>query len=65
MRQTRKTRVNMSIEGEPSGWVVEWQERGLVKSVSDAVRQGLVALHERFQLMDERTSRLRSLSEEE
>jgi Arc/MetJ-type ribon-helix-helix transcriptional regulator len=55
----------MSIEGEPSGWVVEWQERGLVKSVSDAVRQGLVALHERFQLMDERTSRLRSLSEEE
>jgi Arc/MetJ-type ribon-helix-helix transcriptional regulator len=54
----------MSIEGEPSGWVVEWQERGLTKSVSDAVRQALIALHEKFQLMDERTSRLRSLSDE-
>lgn len=63
-KSARKLRINTAIEGELSEWVLTWQRRGLVKSVSDAVRQALIALHERFQAMDERTARLQSMAEQ-
>ncbi len=59
-----KLRINTTIEAELAEWVLTWQRRGLVKSVSDAVRQALIALNERFQSMDERAQRLRTISEE-
>jgi Arc/MetJ-type ribon-helix-helix transcriptional regulator len=63
VQKIQKIRVNMTVTGEPADWVQEWQERGLVRSVSDAVRQGLVVLRERFQSLDEQAIRLRTISE--
>jgi len=60
---TRGLRINITIQGELSDWVLQWEERGLVRSVSDAVRQALIALREKLQAMDERTARLRAISE--
>lgn len=53
----------MTVKGEPADWVLEWQERGLVRSVTDAVRQALILLRERFQTIDEQAIRLRTISE--
>jgi len=62
-RDVRRLRVNMTIQGELADWVTRWQERGLVRSVSDAVRQSLIALREKFQTMDERAIRLQTISQ--
>jgi len=58
----RTKRVNMTLDGELAQLVQQWQDRGLVGSAADAVRQGLLALHRRFQSMDERARRLQTLS---
>jgi len=60
-----RTRVNMVVEGELSKLLDTWQERRLVSSVADAVRQGILALNERFQAMDERAQRLQAFSKED
>ena len=62
-RDVRRLRVNMTIQGELADWVTQWQERELVSSVSDAVRQSLIALREKFQTMDERAIRLQTISQ--
>ena len=61
----KRTRVNMVVEGELSKLLDTWQERRLVSSVADAVRQGILALNERFQAMDERAQRLQAFSKED
>ena len=63
VRRTQEIRVNMTVKGEPADWILEWQERGLVRSVTDAVRQALILLRERFQTIDEQAIRLRTISE--
>jgi len=63
VRRTQEIRVNMTVKGEPADWILEWQERGLVRSVTDAVRQALILLRERFQIIDEQAIRLRTISE--
>lgn len=51
-------RINMTLEGELCELLGRWQERGLVSSAADAVRQGLLALNEKFLAMDLRAARL-------
>lgn len=61
----RKLRINMSVEGELCELLMHWEQRGLVSSAADAVRQGLLALNEKFQTMDERAQRLQTLPNDE
>jgi len=60
----RKVRVNMTLCGELADRVVELQNRGLITSVADAVRLGLLELYEKFQRADLRAVRLRAILKE-
>jgi len=60
----RKVRVNMTLCGELAERVVELQNRGLITSVADAVRLGLLELYEKFQRADLRAVRLRAILKE-
>ena len=60
----RKVRVNMTLCGELAERVVELQNRGLITSVADAVRLGLLELYEKFQQADLRAVRLRAILKE-
>ena len=59
MTPTRRSiRINMTLQGELGERLIRWQERGLVSSAADAVRQALLALNEKFVEMDLRAARL-------
>lgn len=48
VRTLTSVRINCVITGEPAQWLVEWKQRGLVKSNSDAVRAAFRVLQERI-----------------
>lgn len=60
----KSLRINMTIEGQLAEWLEDWESKGFVASVADAVRQSLVCLHEKFLAIDERSACLRTLTNE-
>jgi len=53
-------RFNTSVRGLPAELVLEWQERGLVRSKSDALRQALLALAQKFSILENELAKYRS-----
>ena len=51
----------MVVEGEPSKWLGEWKERGLVTSYSDAVVQALRVFHEKITEQDLKAVQLNNM----
>jgi hypothetical protein len=47
-----KVRFNTTISGLPAYWILEWQRIGLIRSKSDALRQALIALKEKFSTLE-------------
>jgi hypothetical protein len=51
---SRNTRIrfNTTVEGLPAQLVLQWQEKGLIRSKADALRQALLALAEKFSQLE-------------
>jgi hypothetical protein len=58
-----KARINTQVEGEPARILLELKKRGLVVSNTDAVIQGILALHEKVLQRDLALARLNSVKE--
>jgi hypothetical protein len=58
-----KVRINTQVEGEPARILMELKQRGLVVSNTDAVIQGILALHERVLQRDLALARLNLIKE--
>jgi hypothetical protein len=54
--QGAKVRFNTTISGLPAYWILEWQRMGLIRSKSDALRQALIALKEKFSTLEAKPS---------
>ena len=54
-------RINTSIKGEPARILLSLKQRGVIVSNTDAVIQGLLALHERVLKRDLEVAQLRTL----
>jgi hypothetical protein len=50
--QKDRTRINTIITGEPALWLMEWKQRGLILSNSDAVVQAYRVLQEKITEQD-------------
>jgi hypothetical protein len=50
--QKDRTRINTTITGEPALWLMEWKQRGLILSNSDAVVQAYRVLQEKITEQD-------------
>ena len=59
-----KIRINTQVGGEPAKILVELKRRGLVTSNTDAVIQGLLALHEKVLRVDLMRTKLAEKSAE-
>jgi hypothetical protein len=60
-KENKKVRINTSIKGEPAEILLELKKRGIAVSNTDAIIQGLLALHEKVVQRDLATARLKSL----
>jgi len=60
-----RVRVNTTINGEPARILLELKQRGLVRSNTDAVNQGLVALSEKVLKRDLALAKLKAIKEPE
>jgi hypothetical protein len=58
-----KARINTQVEGEPARILLELKQRGLVVSNTDAVIQGILALHEKVLQRDLALARLNLIKE--
>lgn len=58
-----RVRINTQVEGEPARILLELKQRGLVVSNTDAVIQGIIAIHERVLQRDLALARLNSVKE--
>ena len=47
LKEPEKVYVKCTLEGEPARIILELKERGIVKSVREAVVQGLLSFYER------------------
>ena len=59
-RETDKVYVKCVLRGEPAMIVAELKERGIVKSVREAVVQGLLAFYEKVMERDLRYAQVRA-----
>jgi len=55
-----KVRFNTTIRGLPAQLVLQWQQKGLVKSKADALRQALLALAQKFSQLENELAKRRS-----
>lgn len=60
-RENKRVRINTSIKGEPAEILLELKRRGIATSNTDAIIQGLLALHEKVVQRDLARARLKSL----
>ena len=58
---SKRVRLNMTVEGEPAEWLGEWKERGLITSYTDAVVQALRAFNEKITEQDLKSVQLSNL----
>ena len=45
-------RINTVIRGEPAEWLLEWKQRGIVRSNSDAIRQAFRVFRDKLNESD-------------
>lgn len=57
-------RLNLSLNGDPASWLIEWKNRGLVTSCKDAVIQAFTVLHQLIAEQDLKDARLKTLRKE-
>jgi hypothetical protein len=58
-----RVRINTQVEGEPARILMELKQRGIVVSNTDAVIQGILALHEKVLQRDLALARLNLIKE--
>jgi len=51
----------MKVEGEPAAWLVEWKERGLIISYTDAIVQALRTFNEKITEQDLKSVQLNNM----
>jgi hypothetical protein len=57
-------RLNMTLEGDPALWLLEWKNRGLVTSCHDAVNQAFRVFHQKIVEQDLKAAQLKTLKKE-
>lgn len=60
-----KTRVNVTIKGEPAQYLLEMKARGMFVSNADLVIKGIYALYEKTLERDLKAARLETMKSEE
>jgi len=62
--EKKRVSVNLKLTGEPMKWLIEWKNRGIISSYTDAVLQGLMALRDRINEQDLKAARLQDMEGE-
>jgi len=59
-KEPGKVYVKCTLRGEPARIILELKERGIVRSVREAIVQGILAYYERISDQDLRTAQART-----
>ena len=54
-----RVRINTVVTGKPARWLIEWKRRGIIKSYTDAVIQGLRSFSQMLTEQDIKLAQLR------
>ena len=62
--EKKRVSVNLKLTGEPMKWLIEWKNRGIISSYTDAVLQGLMTLRDRINEQDLKAAKLQDMEVE-